>query len=120
MLKENCWSFLSASSFNNEAGKDRAVAVGRGLVKAHLLELTALVYEAWLSKVETLKPGMRPSQDPNRQELLIITLETLTDLEVVTIPIKNRRLQLSESDTLKEVDTRFRFFTAHEPTPLAA
>lgn len=105
---------------NSEAGKDRAVALGRALVKSHQLELTALVYEAWLSTLKTLKPGMRPSQDRHRQELLIITLETCSTLEVTTIPIKNRRLQLSEVENLEEVETRFRFFVTHEPPPLAA
>ena len=104
----------------SEAGKDRAVAVGRGLVKTHRLELTALVYEAWVSTADMLESGIRPSQDPKRQELLIITLETPTDLEVTTIPIKNRRLQLADIDTLQEVETRFRFFVSFEPPPLVA
>ena len=105
--------------FSSETGMNRAVALGQGLVQKHRLTLTALVYEAWLSKVD-LKPGRRPRQDPQHKELLILMLETPDDLEVTTVPIKNRKLQLNERTILEEVDTRFRFFDTFEPPPLAA
>ena len=104
----------------SEAEKDRAVAVGRELVKTHKLELTALVYEAWVSTADMLESGIRPSQDPKRQESLIITLETRRNIEVISIPIENRRLKLSKTASFKEINTRFRFFVPHEPLPLAA
>lgn len=106
--------------FKSETGKDRAVALGQELVRQQRLTLTALVYEAWLSSAVNLKPGMRPSRDPQRQERLILMLETSTDLEVSSIPIKNRKLHLSKRTTLENVSTRFRFFTTREPPPLAA
>ena len=102
--------------FRSEAGKEQAVALGRLLVKTHQLHLTALVHEAWLNKVK----HPRPNQGPARQEILIIILETPFELEVTTIPICQRRLELAQMQVLTEAETRFRFFGGGDLPPLAA
>ena len=110
------WVVPFARFFRNEDGKEQAVALGRTLVKTHQLHLTALVHEAWLSKVK----HVRPSQDPARQEILIIILETPFELELTTIPICQRRLELRRMEVLSDIETRFRFFERSTVSPLAA